>query len=249
MGEPNGPLAAAHVVVVGGSGGIGLATAHAAAGQGATVTLVARDAGRLARAAAVVRAQQPGAVVDTAVGDVADEDVIGAALAALPPADHVYVAAGTAGAGSILAEAPVADQVRVIDERLRGAIHVVRACAGRMPPGGSFVFTGGLSTDRPVPGAWASGVGTAAVEQLARVLALDLAPLRFNAVSPGWTDTPMWDRLLGAGKPEVFRAVADKTPIRRLAAADEVAAAVVFLMANRAVTGEVLHVDGGQRLT
>jgi len=76
-----------------------------------------------------------------------------------------------------------------------------------------------------------------------------LAPLRCNAVSPGWTDTPMWDRILGEGKDEIFRGVAARTPVGRLMAADEVAEAVIFLMSNRAVTGEILHVDGGQRLT
>ena len=249
MRDRHGRLDGEHVVVVGGSGGIGLAVGLAAARAGAAVSLVSRSAERLEAAAAAIRAEEPEAEVRTAIGDIGDEASIGAALTGLPAPDHVYVAAGRTKIGDILGNEPLSDQYEAIDERLRGSVYVVRVSAPRMKPGGSFVFTGGLSTDRPVPGAWVSGVGTAAAEQLARVLALDLAPLRCNAVSPGWTDTPMWDRILGEGKDEIFRGVAARTPVGRLMAADEVAEAVIFLMSNRAVTGEILHVDGGQRLT
>ena len=95
---------------------------------------------------------------------------------------------------------------------------MVRAAHGLVRPGGSFTFTGGLSSDRPVPGAWVSGIATMATEQLARVLALELAPIRFNAIAPGYTAT------------------------------DEVAQAVLLLMQNEAMTGETIHVDCGARL-
>lgn len=72
--------------------------------------------------------------------------------------------------------------------------------------------------------------------------------MRFNAVAPGWTDTPMWDAVLGANKAAVFADVAKKQLTGRLSRADEVADAVLFLMRNEAITGEVLHVDGGGRL-
>ncbi|MBC7976976.1 MAG: SDR family oxidoreductase [Myxococcales bacterium] len=91
-------------------------------------------------------------------------------------------------------------------------------------------------------------MATAAAEQLARAMALELAPIRCNAVAPGWTDTPMWDAILGAAKADVFQSVAEKLPIRRLARPDDVARAVLFLMASEAITGEVVHVDGGGRL-
>lgn len=139
-------------------------------------------------------------------------------------------------------------QVDAVAARLRAAAYAVRAAAPLVPPGGSFTFTGGVSSDRPVRGAWVSGVATAAADQMARVLAVELAPLRFNAVSPGWTDTPMLDRVLGDGKADVLAGVAQGLLTRRIATAGEVAEAVVFLMANRSVTGEVLHVDGGGRL-
>lgn len=243
------------LVVVGGSAGIGLAAAEQAAAAGADVVLVARDPARLEAAAARVRARAPvgrRAAVDVAAADAEDPAALAAALAGVQAAgavDHVLLTAGRTAPGPVLGDVPLGTQLAPAEARVRSALGAVRALAPAMRAGGSFVFTGGLSTDRPVKGAWVSGLGTAGAEQLARVLALELAPLRFNAVSPGWTDTPMWDAMLGDQKAAVFADVAARTPVGRLVTADEVAAAALFLMANAAITGEVLHVDGGQRLT
>lgn len=232
-----------HVVVVGGSSGIGLAVAQGALAQGAAVTIMARDAARLEQAVAQTDGRARGVVMD-----VSDESAVHRAFAELSPPQHVYIAAASFVGGSVL-DAPLDSLRSAIDVRLWGAVHVVRAAAPRMrEAGGSFVFTGGLSTDRPSRGAWPTAVATAATEQLARCLALELAPLRCNAISPGWTDTPMWDPLLGADKAAVFADVAARLPSGRLASPDEVASAVLLLMHNSAINGEVLHVDGAHRL-
>ena len=94
-------------------------------------------------------------------------------------------AAGSAHLGDVLAPEPIDDHFTAIDTRLRGSVQLIRAVHPALRPDGSVVLIGGISTDRPVTGAWASSVGTAAAEQLARALALELAPLRVNAVSPG----------------------------------------------------------------
>ncbi|MBW4662128.1 MAG: SDR family oxidoreductase [Drouetiella hepatica Uher 2000/2452] len=230
-----------HVVIVGGSSGIGLATGHLVRQLGAAVTLISRDAEKLHQAAK----QLDG--VQTAIADFADETAISAAFADLPPIDHVYVAAGSFVGGNIL-EGNMADFRQAIDTRVWGSVHVVRAAVPKMNGTGSLTFTGGLSTDRPVAGAWATAVATAAAEQLARALALELAPIRVNAVSPGWTDTPMWDDIFGEEKQNVFSRVATQVLSKRLSTAAEVAQAVIFLMNSRTVTGEVIHVDSGHRL-
>ncbi len=230
-----------HVVIVGGSQGIGLATGSLAQQLGAEVTLVSRDAAKLRRAVEQM------AGVRTAIADFADEASIHAAFADLPTIDHVYVAAGSFVGGHVL-EGDMADFRRAIDTRVWGSVNVVRAAVPKMNRAGSLTFTGGLSTDRPVAGAWATSVATAATEQLARALALELAPIRVNAVAPGWTDTPMWDNILGAGKQEAFSGVATKVPMKRLSTAEEVASAVLFLMRSGTITGEVIHIDSGHRL-
>jgi NAD(P)-dependent dehydrogenase (short-subunit alcohol dehydrogenase family) len=113
---------------------------------------------------------------------------------------------------------------------------------------GSITFTGGVSTDRPIAGAWISGLGTAAAEQLARVLVMELPRIRFNAVSPGYTDTPMWDSIMGENKQQILAGIAATLPVKKIASPEEVASAVLFLMSNPSITGEVIHVDGGARL-
>jgi NAD(P)-dependent dehydrogenase (short-subunit alcohol dehydrogenase family) len=231
-----------HVVVFGGSSGIGLAVAHGALAAGARVSILGRSADRLDAAAR----QLPG--VQTIVADTTDPASVQAAIDKMPAPDHIDVAAASFVGGSIL-EGTFDHFRSALEARLWGAVNVVRAAAPKMKrPGASFVFTGGVSTDRPVKGAWATAVSTAAAEQLARALALELAPLRFNAVAPGWTDTPMWHGILGDSRAATFAAVGAQIPVGRVASADEAAQAVLLLMANQSINAEVLHVDGGHRL-
>lgn len=238
-------LAEQHVVIVGGSSGIGLATAQLAQQLGAAVTLVGRNPERLQRAVDELGGELGG--VRSAIADAADEAAIQQAFADLPPIHHVYVAAGSFVGGDVLT-GEMADFRRAIDTRVWGAVHVVRAAVPKMAGSGSLTFTGGLSSDRPVKGAWATAVSTAAAEQLARALALELAPMRVNAIAPGWTETPMWNDILGADKQAIFGQVATQVPVKRLSAATDVAQAVIFLMTSPTVTGEVVHVDSGHRL-
>jgi NAD(P)-dependent dehydrogenase (short-subunit alcohol dehydrogenase family) len=230
-----------HVVVVGGASGIGLAVARGALARGARATVLDVAEARFPE----LRRDTPDLRLEAL--DVRDDTALTAFFRATPEVDHVYVSAGTVKMGDLFAE-PVELQLESLVLRVWGSARVARASARRIRPGGSLTFTGGISTDRPVPGAWVSSVGTAAAEQLARALALELAPVRCNAIAPGWTDTPMWDAVLGAKKREVLDAVAAKLPTRAVASAEQVADAVLFLMSCRAITGEVLHVDGGGRL-
>lgn len=235
-----------HIVVVGGTSGIGLAVAKLAREIGARVTVMGRDRERLD---AAVQGPLQGRATGVLL-DVTDADAVQRAFDALDPPRHVYVSAAGFVGGSII-DTPLTALRAGLEVRFWGAVNVVRAAAPRMKAaagGGSFVFTGGVSTDRPTAGAWPTSVATGATEQLARCLALELAPLRFNAVAPGWTDTPMWDTLLGTAKTDTFAGVAARLPTGRIATPEEVAQAVLLLMANGSVNAETLHVDGGHRL-
>lgn len=221
------------VVIIGGSEGIGLAVAKAARALGARVLSVGRTAEKLEAAQRVVEG------LEVAVADINDPASLRAVFSGLDAIDHIYIAAGSTKMGSPLD--PELDNFKhKFDERLWGSVDVVRAAQDKMRATGSFTFTGGLSSDRPVKGAWVSGIATMATEQL--------APLRFNAVAPGYTDTPMWNTIFPDNGVRLLGETVQKNPVPRLVTADEVAQAVLLLMQNSAITGETIHVDCGARL-
>jgi NAD(P)-dependent dehydrogenase (short-subunit alcohol dehydrogenase family) len=229
------------VVIIGGSEGIGLAVAKAARILGARVLAVSRTREKLEAARDAVSG------LEIRVADINNITSIQEVFSELTTVHHVYIAAGSTKIGGPL-DNPLSDFRRKFDERLWGSIDVVRAAHSLMRPGGSFTFTGGLSSDRPVSGAWISGIATMATEQLARVLALELAPIRFNAIAPGYTETPMWNHIFPEGGAQALGDVTKKLPVPRMVTADEVAQAVLLLMQNEAITGETIHVDCGARL-
>jgi NAD(P)-dependent dehydrogenase (short-subunit alcohol dehydrogenase family) len=232
---------AQQVVIIGGFEGIGLAVAKAARALGAQVLAVSRTREKLETTREAVSG------LEIRVADINITASIQEVFSELSTVDHVYIAAGSTKIGGPL-DHPLNEFRQKFDERLWGSIDVVRTAHRLMRPRGSFTFTGGLSSDRPVSGAWVSGIATMATEQLARVLALELAPIRFNAIAPGYTDTPMWDQIFPENGAQALSDVTKKHLIPRLVTPDEVAQAVLLLMQNEAITGETIHVDCGARL-
>jgi NAD(P)-dependent dehydrogenase (short-subunit alcohol dehydrogenase family) len=229
------------IVIIGGSEGIGFAVAKAARVLGARVLAVSRTRAKLEAARDAVGG------LETRVADINNPASIKELFSELSDVDHVYIAAGSFKAGSPL-DNPLSEFRHRFDERLWGSLEVVRAAHHLIRPGGSFTFTGGLSSDHPIRGQWINGIATLATEQLARVLALELAPIRFNAVAPGPTDTPMWNHIFPENGAQALSAFTTKFLIPRLVTADEVAQAVMLLMQNEAMTGETIHIDCGARL-
>lgn len=241
-------LAKKTVVVVGGSSGIGHGVARAAAERGADVVLVGRHRERLDSAAqALGITPEPRSLV----ADVTRETDVAALFESVGAVDHLVVTAAD------LRYEPVAsvslEAIRaVLDSKLVAAVLLAKHAVKRMRPGGSILFTSGVASERPAPkGALVAAVN-GALDALARALAIELAPLRVNTLSPGWVDTELWQRvapvIAGVSKEEVFARMAPRLPARRVGRPEELGQAAVFLMENEFTTGTTLFVDGGHRL-
>jgi len=133
----------------------------------------------------------------------------------------------------------------LFEVRFWGTVAAVKHAARRIRPGGSIVLTSGTVAVRPAPGAALAAGAAAATEGLTRGLAAELAPIRVNAVRPGAIRTPMWDAVPEPQRAALFTTLAGRTLTKSVGEADQIAAAHLYLMENRFVTGTVLTVDGG----
>jgi len=236
-------LASQKVLIIGGSSGIGLATARAAAVAGAAVTIASRSQERLTAALADLPDGCAGEVVDSN-----DEDGMATLFDRVGPLDHlVYTAGGPLDPKS---QGPLADILLaaardVFEARFWGAVAAVKHAAPRIRPGGSITLTSGATAVRPSGRTTLADASAGAVETLAKGFAIELAPVRVNAVRPGIILTP---RLTGIPEPQrepLLKAAAAHTLVKKLGEPDEVAEAILFLMGNGFVTGSVITVDGG----
>ena len=237
------PLLGQTVVVIGGSSGIGLATARLARTQGADVILAARDPNRLRTAAVDVAAR------DAVAFDVTDLAAVERFFSELPgPVDHVMVT-GPGPYYSSLADMDFARARREVDERIVTTLAVARYGAVRMRPPGTLLFIGGTGGRQAGVGYTLIGAMTAALPALIANLALELAPVRANLIAAGFVDTPLSASLLGDDI-EARRAELRATlPIGRVVGPADVAALAVHVMTNTALTGATFDVDGGQQLS
>lgn len=223
------------VVVVGGTSGIGREFARFRAGRGDEVVLTGRDAHRADTAAKEVGASQGIAL------DLSQPREIAGALAGVGRVDHLVIA-GISRDENRVAEYDIDAALRLVTVKLVGYTEVVHALRPRLHDDSAIVLFGGQAKERPYPGATTVATVNAGVRGLVNTLAVELAPVRVNAVHPGVVgDSPHW-----AGKPEeVLAGLRARTPIGRLATMADVVDAVDFLLRNRSVNAVELAVDGG----
>ncbi len=227
------------IVILGGSSGIGLATARAAIGEGARVVITGRTRATLDAAAAQLGKEARAAAVDSS-----DEAAMRELFAGIDHVDHIF-----ANAGNVVGDAKLKMDIAAIrpaiDVRFWGAVYAAKFGAPKMHAGGSIVLMSGTAAVRPISGSAVGSAACAAVEGLARSLAIDLAPIRVNAIRPGLIDTPLIDRFVGERKESFLKSYAARLPVKRIGRPEEVADAVLFLMKNGFVTGITLPIDGG----
>jgi NAD(P)-dependent dehydrogenase (short-subunit alcohol dehydrogenase family) len=234
----NSALKGEIVVVLGGASGIGLATALAAAGRGALVTVTSRSGERVAQAARRIGGSARGAVVN-----LENEDETRALFERVGAFDHLVYTAGDELLLSPVAQLALAAARRAFEVRVFGALGAVKHAAAAIRPGGSIVLTHGIAGARPQAG-WAVGAAVCgAMDAMTRALAVELAPVRVNAVSPGFVRTPLWNPIPEAEREALFREAGDKLLTKRVGEATEIAEAYCYLMENAFTTGQTVVVD------
>ena len=231
-----------HVVIVGGSSGMGHALAAELVAQGSEVTIAGRSLGKLD----AVRRELG---VRTVAMDIGIEADIERLFAATGTVSHIVTtAADVGGAYQPIREYDVDAARSAVDSKLLGPLLLAKHGAPVLEPGGSIVFTSGIAAYRPGPRASLLAALNGALASLAAALAVELAPLRVNVVSPGWVDTPIWQDVAGDAAPETLAAMAARLPVGRIGRTQDIAAAIIALLRNGFITGTVLHADGGHRL-
>jgi NAD(P)-dependent dehydrogenase (short-subunit alcohol dehydrogenase family) len=237
----NSVLAGQRVLVVGRAGGIARAVVLAARAAGATVIAVGRDCAGLAAA----YADDPGVSAESV--DLTDEDSIAALAERVGQVDHV-VSTASARARGRLPDLGRDALLLSFDTKVIGPLLLARHFASRINPGGSLVLFSGVAASKIAVGTLGVAITNGAAEVLARSLALELGPIRVNAVSPGVIDTGAWDALGPEGRDRYFAEITQRNPVGRIGTVEDVTSAVLFALTNTFLTGQTLHVDGGEVL-
>jgi NAD(P)-dependent dehydrogenase (short-subunit alcohol dehydrogenase family) len=228
------------VVIVGGSSGIGFAVAEETASQGAEVVIVSSKAERVQEAIQSIGRDAGGDAVD-----VSDEKAVESFFTNLGVFDHLVFTAGDSLQLHQLADTDLKQARRAFELRYWSALATVKYGSPQIRNGGSIVLTTGVAGRRPLSG-WviaASVCGT--IEALTRALAIELAPIRVNAVSPGVVRTNLWQNMSSAERERLFESVGKRLPVGRVGEAHDIAQAYLFLMQEGFCTGQTVVVDGG----
>lgn len=228
-------LAGKKVVVVGGSSGIGLATAELAKAQGADVVIASRSAEKLNPVAERLK-------VTAIPVDVTSDQSVSELFRRIGPVDHVVLTAAQLRTGPFKTVA-MEDVRATMEGKFWGAWRVAREAEIR--PGGSLTLVTGFLSVRPRPNSAIVSAANGALESLARALALELAPVRVNAVSPGVIDTPIRAAMPEAARKEMLAKTAAALPVGRVGVAGDIAQQILSFMANGFATGSIVYVDGG----
>ncbi|MER7466452.1 SDR family oxidoreductase [Streptomyces sp. NPDC097981] len=231
------------VAVMGGSSGIGEATAARFAADGAEVVVTGRDQGRLDAAI-----ERIGGKTTAYRMDATDPDAIAAFFAQSGPIDHLVIAvSGAAGSGAF-AELDLDRLAAGFEGKFWPQIRILQAALPRLNTNGSATLITAASARAAFPGTAGLAAINGAVQAMVPPLAVELAPLRINAVAPGVIDTPWWDALPAEERRTLFDGLAATTPAGRVGRPEEVAGAVHMLAANGFITGVVIDCTGGANL-
>jgi NAD(P)-dependent dehydrogenase (short-subunit alcohol dehydrogenase family) len=231
-----------HIVIVGGTSGIGLAVARAAIREEARITVASSNAANVDAAV-----QRLGGATAGVVMDVTKESSVEAVFGQLGAFDHLIFTAGdwNPARRGALAEIDLDRAHAVFAVRFWGALAVVKHARAHLSAEGSITLTDGMIAHRPRKDSSVSTAMAGAIEHLTRALSVELAPVRVNAVCPGLVRTDVWNAIPDDRREEQFRQMAQRQPLPRIGEPEEVAEAYLYLMRAGYTTGQILQVDGG----
>jgi NAD(P)-dependent dehydrogenase (short-subunit alcohol dehydrogenase family) len=231
------------VAVMGGSSGIGEATAALFAAQGAEVIITGRDRDKLEHVAQRIEGKVSAYAVDAT-----EPAEVATFFAELGEIDHLVLALSGAAGGGPFASLDLDELQAGFNGKFWPHLRLLQAALPTLRRGGSVVFVTAVSARAALPGTAGLAAINGALEAVVGPLAAELAPLRVNAVSPGVIDTPWWDRVPVEQREAVFKGVAQTVPAGRIGRPEHVAQAILLLATNPYVTGTVLDVAGGAHL-
>lgn len=231
------------VIILGGSSGLGLATAKAAANDGAEVVIVSSNRTRIDQALTTLPAGNSGYAVD-----LSREENIRDFFAHIGRFDHLIY---TAAENIRLTTIDNTDLTKARDFfilRFWGALAAVKYGAPLINQGGSIGLTSGIASQRPGASWGLAASICGAMEGFCRAMAVELAPIRVNVVLPGVVDTNLWDSMPPQERENFYRSVGNSLPVKRIGHADDIAQTYLFLMKQRFATGQTFVIDGGNVL-
>ncbi|MDF2633720.1 MAG: hypothetical protein K0R78_594 [Pelosinus sp.] len=231
-----------HIIIIGGSSGIGIETARLALLQGARVTIASRSEEKLRKAKAKLDGNVTSYILDST-----QETEVKDFFETVGPLDHLIVTAAETSGGAFLTTDTAQDR-QMFENKFWGQYYVAKYGALKILPKGSITLFSGVVAFKAMVGSAILGAINAAVANLGKTLALELAPIRVNVVSPGIIDTPARSKMPADMRDSFYNGVANKLPVQRIGQAEDVAKGVLYLVTNGFVTGTVLHMDGGHSI-
>lgn len=231
------------IVILGGSSGIGLAVAQAAASEEARLVIASSSQARIEEALSQL---PPGA--EGRALNLLDAPAVEAFFEEVGPFDHLAYTAGESLKLGPLDELDLQAARGFFELRYWGAFTAARAARRQIRAGGSIVFTSGLAGARPHAGWSVAASICSAMEGLTRALAVELAPIRVNIVSPAVVRSPLWREMDAGAREGLYAAEAARLPVGHVGEPEEVAEAYLYLMRQTYGTGQTLVVDGGASL-
>ncbi|MDW7616579.1 SDR family oxidoreductase [Peribacillus simplex] len=230
------------VVIIGGSSGIGFESAKQVIAKGAEVIIASRSEDKLQNAKEKLGDRATALILDTT-----QEQQVQSFFEKVGQFDHLVVSAAETSGGSFL-QTDTAKARQLFENKFWGQYYAAKYGAPKILPHGSIILFSGVVAYKSMVGSSILGAVNAAVSNLGQTLALELAPIRVNIVSPGIIDTPSRSKMPEETRNNFYATVGNKLPVKRIGRAEDVGQSVLYLLQNSFVTGTVLHVEGGHIL-